>query len=130
MTNKEEKQQGFMELLDCALDSIQHVRNNTDYDWVRKYGNTFLSLALGKLDSAMIVNEYNQSKNISKEKLEELMEKINNLVENDFCGDMTACAFLESKEYTQEESKKMAQILGEVYSFSHQIHCKGCRNIK
>lgn len=130
MTNKEEKQQGFMELLDCALDSIQHVRNHTDYDWVRKYGNTFLSLALGKLDSAMIVNEYNRSKNISKEQLEELMEKINNLVENDFCGDMTACAFIESKEYTQEESKKMAQILGEVYSYSHQTHCDGCRNIK
>lgn len=67
MMDKEEKQPGFMELLDSALDSIQHVRNNSDYDWIRKYGNTFLSLAIKKLEDAMIVNEYKKSKQISKE---------------------------------------------------------------
>lgn len=125
---KEEKQPGFMELLDSALDSIQHVRNNSDYDWIRKYGNTFLSLAIKKLEDAMVVNEYKKSKQISKEQLEELLVKINEQVDNDFCADMQAVGFIVDRDYTQEEAKKMAMILGVVYTYAHQIHCKAHTN--
>lgn len=120
---KEEKQLGFMELLDCALDSIQHVRNHSDYDWIRKYGNTFLSVATDKLEDAMIVNEYKKSKHISKEQLELLLEEINKIVESDFCNEMEMLTMENSREYTQEEAIKMAHDLASVYHHAHQIHC-------
>lgn len=53
-----------------------------------------------------------------------LLKKINNQVENDFCAEMDAFTHPDSREYTQEEAKKMAEILGVVYHYAHQIHCK------
>lgn len=119
-----EKQPGFMELLDSAIDSIQHVRNHSDYDWIRKYGNTFLSLAMRKLEDAMIVNENKKSKQISKELLEELLEDINKIVESDFCAEMEVLTLPNSREFTQEEAIKMAHSLASVYHYSHQTHCR------
>lgn len=53
---KQTKELGFMELLDSALDSVQHVRDHSDYDWIRKYGNLFISQAIDSLVKAMEVN--------------------------------------------------------------------------
>jgi len=120
--NKEEKQMGFMELLDCVLDSVQHVRNNQNFDWIRKYGNIFLSVSIDKLDEAMRINEY-QKTTRTKEELENILNKINLIVETDFCEEMTTLVLPETREYTQEEAKEMATLLGSVYHYAHQVHC-------
>lgn len=53
-----------------------------------------------------------------------LLKKINDIVETDFCAEMGALTLPDSREYTQEEAKKMAEKLGIVYLYAHQIHCK------
>ena len=127
--NKEEKQMGFMELLDCVLDSVQHVRNNQNFDWIRKYGNIFLSVSIDKLDEAMRINEY-QKTTRTKEELENILNKINLIVETDFCEEMTTLVLPETRDYTQEEAKEMANMLGNIYFHSHQTHCGAHKTIK
>lgn len=56
-----------------------------------------------------------------------MIKDIDGLVNIDFLESM------EMKEnsdvlYTQEEAKKMSQILGNVYTISHGIHCRACGN--
>lgn len=57
-----------------------------------------------------------------------LLKKINDIVETDFCSEMELLILPNSREYTQEESKKMAEKLALVYLYAHQIHCKGHNN--
>lgn len=54
---------------------------------------------------------------------QELLDPICNIVENDFCVDMETLTPQGMREYTQEEAKEMAKLLGKVYSYAHQIHC-------
>jgi len=119
---------GFMELLDCVLDSVQHVRNNQNFDWIRKYGNIFLSVSIDKLDEAMRINEYKKTTK-TKEELENILNEINLIVETDFCEEMEMISLPESREYTQEEAKEMSHRLASVYFYSHQTHC-GAHNKK
>ena len=65
--------------------------------------------------------------NITKELiLKELLQNICDLVETDFCADMETLTLPSTREYTQEEAKEMAILLGKVYSYAHQIHCSAC----
>jgi len=57
-----------------------------------------------------------------------LLKKVAEQVENDFCAEMEALTLPDTREYTQEEAKKMAQILGIVYHYAHQIHCDAHKN--
>lgn len=57
-----------------------------------------------------------------------LLKKICDQVENDFCVEMETLTLEGSREYTQEEAKKMASILGIVYLYAHQIHCNAHKN--
>jgi hypothetical protein len=69
----------------------------------------------------------NMNTNTTKEIiLKELLQNICDLVETDFCADMDMLTLPDSREYTQEEAKKMAHILGVVYLYAHQIHCSAC----
>lgn len=53
----EEKQQlGMMELIDEVIASLQVIKGK-DYDWIRKYANTYLSVSKDWLDRAMKINE-------------------------------------------------------------------------
>lgn len=54
----------------------------------------------------------------------QMLEDINNLVDTDFCMSMCDNSNL---QYTQEQSKKMAKIIGQVYSIAHCTHCKACQ---
>ena len=58
-----------------------------------------------------------------------LLKKINNIVETDFCAEMDMLTLPDTREYTQEEAKKMAEKLGIVYLYAHQIHCKAHANV-
>mgnify|MGYP001767607565 CR=1 FL=1 len=56
--------------------------------------------------------------------LKRMLKDINKLVETDFCESMCDNSNL---QYTQEQSKKMAKIIGQVYSIAHCTHCKACQ---
>ena len=57
-----------------------------------------------------------------------LLKKICDHVETDFCAEMEVLTLEGSREYTQEEAKKMADTLGIVYNYAHQIHCNAHKN--
>ena len=56
-----------------------------------------------------------------------MLEDIDELVDTDFMLDMECKLLPDAKEYTQEESKQMADILTRVYSISHCTHCEACQ---
>lgn len=58
--------------------------------------------------------------------LESMLKKINDLVENNFCTEMEVKSLSEPSKYTQKEARDMAQMLAEVYSISHAVHCSEC----
>ena len=53
------------------------------------------------------------------------LERIDELVNNDFCDSMEVVAS-DDGIISQEEAKRMAEILAKVYSYSHRIHCEAC----
>lgn len=55
-----------------------------------------------------------------------MLEKINELVANDWAADMEVKAAFD-REFTQEESKEMARTMAKIYSISHAIDCDACR---
>jgi hypothetical protein len=61
----------------------------------------------------------------------ELLEKILELVEDEFCYHMD-CRFIHGKDkpptFTPEESIQMAERLGRIYSIAHRIHCGACNS--
>lgn len=59
----------------------------------------------------------------------ELLEKICEIVESDFCADMELKLLPNSNQYTQEEAKDMANKLACVYLYAHRIHCEACAKI-
>lgn len=61
-----------------------------------------------------------------EEKLRELLEKIDELVETDFAYDMNTRLISDDATFTQVESQRMAEIIGQVYSWAHRIHCQAC----
>jgi hypothetical protein len=60
-----------------------------------------------------------------------MVEDINKLAETDFCFDMELKEMPNSEPYTQQEAKRMSDLLGRIYLISHCIHCEACqRNYK
>ena len=55
-----------------------------------------------------------------------MVSDIDYLVNNYFCADMEMRLIPNSQKYTQEESKKMSDIIARVYSISHCISCSAC----
>lgn len=60
---------------------------------------------------------------MKSEDYKQLLEKICTLVESDFCEEMGTLVLPETREYTQEEAREMATLLGSVYHYAHQVHC-------
>ena len=58
----------------------------------------------------------------------ELLEAVLELVEDDFCYDMDCRLIRPDPEFTQNESRKMAEKLGRIYSIAHRKHCKACNS--
>jgi len=56
-----QKQEGMMEILDVVIEMISLVRNHNDYDWIRKYGNTYLSVAKDNLEKAIEINSLHKN---------------------------------------------------------------------
>jgi hypothetical protein len=56
-----------------------------------------------------------------------MLKAIDELVNTDFCEDMSLHTMPNSKPYTQEEAHEMAAIIGRVYLISHAVHCTACR---
>lgn len=56
-----------------------------------------------------------------------MLEEINKLVTTDFAFDMDCKQMPESEEYTIEEAREMAEIIGKVYSISHCLTCTACQ---
>ena len=55
---------------------------------------------------------------------EKMVSEINDLVETDFSFDMSCKRGLpDQKDFTQDEAKEMAGIIGQVYSIAHGITC-------
>ena len=52
---------------------------------------------------------------MKSEDYKQLLEKICTIVETDFCADMETLVLPNTREYTQEEAKQMATLLGSVY---------------
>jgi hypothetical protein len=59
--------------------------------------------------------------------LRQMLDDIRLLVENDFCFDMDLKTMPNSKEYTQDEARQMAWIIGRVYSIAHCTTCEACQ---
>ena len=59
-------------------------------------------------------------------KYKKMLQEIDDLVNNDFFADMEMKLMINAKEYTQDEAKEMAGVIGMVYSISHAIHCEAC----
>ena len=57
-----------------------------------------------------------------------MLEDINKLVQTDFCFDMDCRNIPNSKPFTQEEAKNMANIIGNIYSIAHCTTCKACQS--
>jgi len=57
----------------------------------------------------------------------QLLEKICELVETDFCETAEAYASLK-RPIPQKSAWKLAKIVAEVYKYAHRIHCKSCRD--
>jgi len=55
-----------------------------------------------------------------------MCEKIDELVETDFCFDMQLKDLPTPRVYTQREANWMARIIGNVYSVAHSVHCGAC----
>ena len=64
--------------------------------------------------------------------LEKMIRAIDELVNTDYCEDMSFKANIardgKFEEISQEDARNMANILGQVYLISHAIDCKQCSN--
>lgn len=72
-----------------------------------------------------------QLKGLPVEQLDtaKMSQEVSELVETDFAFDMNFKLIDKKYEYTQEEARKMADILGRIYSIAHCIHCRACQQI-
>ena len=66
-------------------------------------------------------------KDLTHKQALDYLQKIDDLVQSDFCFSMVGKDTSFGNKYTQIEAKKMAKIIGEVYKNSHVMHCKSCR---
>jgi hypothetical protein len=65
-------------------------------------------------------------KEITQQEALEMLQKIDNIVQTEFCFDVVyKHAF--DRPFTQEEAEIMAGMLGDIYSISHTIHCTAQR---
>ncbi len=55
-----------------------------------------------------------------------MLKEIDSLIFTGFIGEMENKLMPDSEPYTQEESKKMAELLTKVFKIAHSIHCKSC----
>lgn len=59
-----------------------------------------------------------------------MVEEIDKLANTDFGEDMSFKANVtvngEYREISQEDARKMANIIGSIYLISHSIHCSNC----
>lgn len=59
-----------------------------------------------------------------------MLQDIKELVESDFCSDMECKVYLhpeKPEKITQEEAKRMVDILTEIYKIAHTVSCTACR---
>ena len=56
-----------------------------------------------------------------------MVKEIDVLVETDFCCDMECHALEHSKPFTQDEARKMSEIISSIYSIAHCIDCEACQ---
>lgn len=54
-----------------------------------------------------------------------MLEEIDELVEQEWLND-TEWKAIHHRPFTQEESEMMSNLLGQVYSVAHGIHCTAC----
>ncbi len=58
----------------------------------------------------------------------DMVKHVDRLVNNDFCASMEMKLIPDSREYSQLEAKKMANIISKVYSISHCRTCVACQH--
>lgn len=56
-----------------------------------------------------------------------MVDEIDALVETDFCFDMDSRFVDEKPQWTQDEAKQMAHLLGRIYSIAHCNTCTACQ---
>ena len=81
--------------------------------------------ARGNKEALNEIDEYIKAGRLGGKKLDHyrMLEEICELVENDFCADMEV-----QEKYSQEDAKKMTEILGQVYLIAHCIGCRACQH--
>lgn len=57
-----------------------------------------------------------------------MIEDIVGILDIDFLFDMDVKTMPKGEPYTQEEAKRMAEMLGKVYKVAHSIGCKACQS--
>lgn len=65
---------------------------------------------------------------MTKLNYKKIAEDVNDLVQTDFVFDMDCKQIPGSKDYTQEEAVKMANLIGRIYSISHCVTCTACNS--
>ena len=55
-----------------------------------------------------------------------MLSDILKLVDTNFCMEMDTRLYRKKAEFTQDEAKKMAGIIGDVYSIAHCLYCGSC----
>ena len=55
-----------------------------------------------------------------------MLEDIDALVNNDWGYDIESHALPPSHDFTQAEAIQMAEVIGQVYTIAHAVHCAAC----